>query len=201
MRDILIATANKGKAAEISEIFKNSDFHPYFLFEYPELLSIVIRENAKDFEGNALIKALLIGQASGLLTLADDSGLCVDFLNGAPGVLSARYSAERTDEANNKKLLTALAGVPLTERNCHYHCSVAIFNPVDNFIETTTGLWPGKVALESRGNKSFGYAPVFLAENFNYEKTNAELDPDELININHRGLAFRAALEILKNKY
>ncbi|MDD3285500.1 MAG: non-canonical purine NTP pyrophosphatase [Patescibacteria group bacterium] len=201
MEDILIATANRGKAQEISEIFRNSGFNLHFLFEYPELMKINIQENASSFEGNALIKALLIGQAAGMLTLADDSGLCVDALKGAPGVLSARYSAEKTDIANNLKLLDALSAVPMSERDCHYHCSVAIYNPQDNFIDTVAAVWRGKVALEMRGDKSFGYAPIFLAGDFNYEKSNAECEPEELVVINHRGQAFKQALKILISRY
>lgn len=201
MREILIATANQGKAKEIAEIFKSSDFTPHFLFEYPELMKINIQENADSFEGNALIKALLIGQASQMITLADDSGICVDALDGAPGVLSARYSPEKTDAANNLKLLNALKDIPLSERNCHYHCSVAIYDPTDNFVDTVAAVWLGKVALEVRGEKSFGYAPIFLAKDFNYEKTNAECDPAELVTINHRGQAFNKALKILTARY
>ena len=201
MKDILIATANRGKAQEIAAIFQGSSFYPHFLYEYPDLQKIDIQENAQSFEGNALIKALLIGQASGMITLADDSGICVEALGGAPGVLSARYSEERTDAANNQKLLMALAGVPTERRNCHYHCSVAIYNPVDNFVATTLGTWSGRVAEKESGDRSFGYAPIFLAAEFNYEKSNAECEPEELIAINHRGRAFRAALEILQEKY
>jgi non-canonical purine NTP pyrophosphatase (RdgB/HAM1 family) len=201
MIDVLIATANHGKANEIKEIFKDSPFHPHFLFDYPELMSIAIQENASSFEGNALIKALIIGQAAKALVLADDNGLCVDALNGGPGVLSARYSPEKTDMANNLKLLNALTSVPMTERGCHYSCSVAIYDHKDNFVATTEARWLGRVALSSRGDKSFGYAPIFLAQDFNYEKTNAECDPQELININHRGQAFKKALQILKNRY
>lgn len=201
MKDILIATANRGKAQEITAIFQGSPFHPRFLYEFPDLEKIIIQENAQSFEGNALIKALLIGKASGMITLADDSGICVDALGGAPGVLSARYSEERTDVANNQKLLLALAGVPIEHRHCHYHCSVAIYNPVDNFVATTIGIWKGRVAEKESGSGSFGYAPIFLAAEFNYEKSNAECEPEELIAINHRGRALRAALEILQEKY
>jgi XTP/dITP diphosphohydrolase len=201
MKDILIATANRGKAREIEVIFQGSSFRPHFLYEYPDLQKINIQENAQSFEGNALIKALLIGQASGMITLADDSGICVEALEGAPGVLSARYSEERTDAANNQKLLLALAGIPTEKRNCHYHCSVAIYNPLDNFVATTVGVWQGRVAEKESGDRSFGYAPIFLAAEFNYEKSNAECDPEELTAINHRGRAFRGALEILQEKY
>jgi len=201
-KEILIATANKGKAHEIKEIFKDTDFDLKFLFDFEEQLADVsIQENAKSFEGNALIKAIIIGDHLQMITLADDSGICVDVLDGRPGVYSARYSEEKTDEANNQKLLTEMAGVPMSERDCHYSCVVAIYDPTTKFVETTEGQWQGRVALGPRGTKSFGYAPIFLSKNANYEKTNAEFDANELIEINHRGKAFRAAIEVLKKNY
>jgi len=201
-KELLIATANKGKAHEIKEIFKDTDFDLKFLYDFEEQLADVnIQENAKSFEGNALIKAIIIGDHLQMITLADDSGICVDALGGEPGVYSARYSVEKTDEANNKKLLVAIKGIPMADRDCHYSCVVAIYDPSTKFVETTEGQWQGKVALEPRGAKSFGYAPIFLSKNANYEKTNAEFDANELIEINHRGKAFRAAIEILKKNY
>jgi XTP/dITP diphosphohydrolase len=197
-KTIVIATANRGKAEELKEIFAGSGFAPKFLFDFPELANLLIQENAKSFEGNALIKAIIVGDILHLITLADDSGLCVDALNGGPGVLSARYSGLGTDEANNQKLLEDMINVPAEKRGGHYHCAVAIYDPVTKFVETAQGEWPGRIAFTPRGNKSFGYGPVFLAENFNYEKTNAEFDPQELIAINHRGQAFRKAIDILR---
>ena len=201
-KEILIATANKGKAHEIKEIFKDTDFDLKFLYDFEEQIAGVnIQENAKSFEGNALIKAIIVGDHLQMITLADDSGICVDALGGRPGVYSARYSEEKTDEANNQKLLSEMAGVPMDERGCHYSCVVAIYDPSTKFVETTEGQWQGRVALEPRGTKSFGYAPIFLSKNANYEKTNAEFDANELIEINHRGKAFRAAIEVLKKNY
>jgi len=201
-KEILIATANKGKAHEIKEIFKDTDFDLKFLYDFEEQIAdLNIQENAKSFEGNALIKAIIVGDHLQMITLADDSGICVDALGGRPGVYSARYSEEKTDEANNQKLLSEMAGVPMDERGCHYSCVVAIYDPSTKFVETTEGQWQGRVALEPRGTKSFGYAPIFLSKNANYEKTNAEFDANELIEINHRGKAFRAAIEVLKQNY
>jgi XTP/dITP diphosphohydrolase len=201
-KTLLIATANQGKAKEIQEIFANTDFAVKFLFDFPDQLkNLQIQENAKSFEGNALIKAIIVGDLLGLVTLADDSGLCVDFLHGQPGVQSARYSSEKTDQANNAKLLGELKEVPFAQRDCHYNCTVAIYDPQSKFVETVSGIWEGKVALEPRGEKSFGYAPIFLAKDFAYQKTNAELDPEELIAINHRGQAFRKAIETLKKYF
>jgi XTP/dITP diphosphohydrolase len=202
MKQILIATNNKGKAEEIKQIFQNTNFELKFLFDFPEeTKKLEIIENANSFEGNAKIKAIIAGNKLNMLTLADDSGLCVDYLNGAPGIYSARYSKEGDDKSNYNKLLTALAKIPLKQRDCYYRCAVVIYNPQTKFIDTVFGDWHGKVALKPVGNKSFGYAPIFLAKEFNYKKTNAECDSEELILINHRGKAFRQAINILKNNF
>jgi XTP/dITP diphosphohydrolase len=139
------------------------------------------------------------------VTLADDSGLCIDALGGRPGVYSARYSGPGTDphsidQNNNKKVLGELAGMPAPARTGRYNCTVAIYDPVSKFVDTVTGLWEGRIALEPRGQKSFGYAPIFLPVDLNYEKTSAELEPEEIIAINHRGRAFRAALAVLREQ-
>ncbi len=197
-REILIATENQGKANEIREIFKDTNYDLRFLSEFKDKMgSLLIQENAKSFEGNALIKAIVVGDHLQMLTLADDSGLCVDALGGKPGVYSARYSEEKTDAANNEKVLFEMKDVPMEKRDCHYNCTVAIYDPQTKFVETVEGQWQGKVALEARGTKSFGYAPIFLSKEANYEKTNAEFDSNELIEMNHRGKAFRAAIDVL----
>lgn len=197
---ILIATNNKGKAEEIKKIFQNTDFDIKFLFDFPKQLeNLSIIESAKSFEGNALIKAIIIGDALNMITLADDSGLCIDALDGRPGVLSARYSGSGTDEGNYLKVLREMDGVPFDERDCHYNCTVAIYDPQTKFIDTVSGIWGAKIALEPKGNKSFGYAPIILARDFNYQKTNAEFNPEDLIDINHRGKAFRKAIQILND--
>lgn len=197
-RTILIATSNKGKAEEIKKIFQDTNFTPRFLFDFPDQVEdLKIIENAKSFEGNALIKAIITGDILNMITLADDSGLCIDALNGRPGILSARYSEIGTDQANYLKVLKEMEGISFDKRDCHYNCTVAIYDPKTKFVDTVSGIWESKVALEPRGDKSFGYAPVILAKDFNYQKTNAEFDPEEVINVNHRGKAFRQAIKIL----
>jgi XTP/dITP diphosphohydrolase len=198
-KEILIATNNKGKAEEIKRIFRDSEFLPRFMFEFPEKLrGIMIQENAKSFEGNALIKAIVIGDILGMTTLADDSGLCIDALDSRPGIHSARYSEEGTDAANNEKVLSELQGIPMDRRACHYDCTVAIYDPKTKFVEVTEGRWDGRIALDPKGMGSFGYAPIFLAEEFGFSRTNAELGEEEMIAINHRGKAFRSAIEVLR---
>lgn len=198
-KTILIATANKGKAEEIKKIFTKTNYSLKFLFDFSvELKDLSIVENAKSFEGNALIKAIVAGDYLNMLTLADDSGLCIEALDGRPGVYSARYLKEGDDRGNYLKVLAEMENVPNEKRNCHYNCTVAIYDPETKFVETTYGLWEGRVAREPRGDKSFGYAPIILAKDFAYQKTNAEFDPEELININHRGKAFKKAIDILE---
>jgi XTP/dITP diphosphohydrolase len=195
---ILVATANQGKVAEIRHIFHHTNFDLKFLSDFSEQFKgITIHENAKSFEGNALIKAIVVGDLLNMITLADDSGLCVDALEGRPGIYSARYSKEGTDEANYSKVLKEMENVPFEKRDCHYNCTVAIYDPTTKFVDTVSGAWNGKVALAPRGDKSFGYAPIFLSENSNYQKTNAEFDPEDLIAINHRGQAFKKAIGVL----
>lgn len=197
-REILIATCNEGKAHEIREIFKDSPFTLRFLSEFDhDVQSVQIHENAKSFDGNALIKALIYGSKLGMLTLADDSGICVDALGGKPGVYSARYSKEGTDRANNEKLLKEMDSIPENLRTCQYVCAVAVYDPSSYFVETVFGAWHGRIAREARGAHSFGYAPIFLSQETDYQKTNAELTPEQLIAYNHRGKAFRQALDLL----
>ncbi len=199
---ILIATNNKGKAEEIKKIFKDTNFTVKFLFDFPDQLkNLNIVENAKSFEGNALIKAIVAGDILNMITLADDSGLCIDALDGRPGVLSARYSDLGTDEGNYLKVLEEMKEVPFDKRDCRYVCTVAIYDPRTKFVDTVTGTWEAKVALQPKGEKSFGYAPIILAKDFNCQKTNAEFAPEELININHRGKAFRKAIQVLTYLY
>jgi len=198
-KEILIATANLGKAEEIRQIFADSNFSLKFLFDFKEeIKDFIVLENANSFEGNALIKALLFGKHLGMLTLADDSGLCVDALGGQPGIHSARYHTKGDDKSNYEKLLKELENVSEKERGAHYHCSVAIYDPIDNFIATTDGHWEGRIAFQPKGDKSFGYAPIFLPENFSYQKSAAEFNHEDLIGINHRGKAFRKAINILE---
>ena len=136
-KTILIATSNKGKAEEIKVIFKDTNFDVKFLFDFADSLeNLNIIENAKSFEGNALIKAIIVGDILNMITLADDSGLCVDALDGRPGVLSARYSDLGTDESNYLKVLKELEGVPFDKRDCHYNCTVAIYDPKTKFVDT-----------------------------------------------------------------
>ncbi|MFH1564609.1 MAG: non-canonical purine NTP pyrophosphatase [bacterium] len=196
MEKLLIATRNPGKMKELREIFSGVDFEILSLNDIKELDGFEVKENALSYEGNAIIKAIIYGNKNGFLTIADDSGLEIDALNGRPGIHSARY-VEGTDEDRNKKILEELEGVEEEKRICRYICFSAVYNPKTEILKTFKGIWEGIIANSPCGNKSFGYAPIFLCPEFDYKKTNAELDPWETIKINHRGKAFEQAKEYI----
>ena len=144
-------------------------------------------ETEPTFEGNALIKARACFAATGLPSLADDSGLCVDALNGMPGVLSARWSGAG-DEANNRLLLSQLRDVPDERRGAAFVAAVAMVWPRGEIVER--GRMPGRILRAEQGSGGFGYDPLFAAEG--NDVSNAELTPDEKDAISHRGQALRA---------
>ncbi len=156
-------------------------------------------ETEPDFEGNALLKARVAVEATGLPSLADDSGLCVDALNGMPGVLSARWSGTaKDDRANNELLLQQLADVPDERRGAHFTCAVAFAYPVGaaGIAEHVVhGTMPGRIIHEMRGTGGFGYDVLFCADG--HDKTSAELPPDEKDAISHRGKALREIAPIV----
>jgi XTP/dITP diphosphohydrolase len=200
MIKLLIASRNRGKLSELKEIFNppvgGDDFEILALSDIKELDNFEVEENALSYEGNAIIKAVIYGNKTGLLTIADDSGIEIDYLNGCPGIHSARY-ANGTDEGRNKKVLEELKGVEEEKRTCRYICISAVYDPNSEIVKSFDGVWEGRIADSPRGNKSFGYAPIFLCPEFDYKKTNAEFDPDQTIKINHRGKAFGKAREYI----
>jgi XTP/dITP diphosphohydrolase len=149
-------------------------------------------EDQPTFRGNALLKAHAGLAASGLITVADDSGLCVDALNGMPGVLSARWSgAPKSDQRNNELLLAQLDDVPDERRGAHFTCAVAVCLP-DGRELVVEGTMPGRIIRHAQGSGGFGYDVVFVAEEYAASGvTTAELDPDEKDRLSHRGRALR----------
>lgn len=195
MKKVLIATNNKHKVEEIEtalnfegwEFLTLADCEPY-----PEPV-----EDADTFEGNALIKARAAHEATGLAALADDSGLAVDALGGAPGVFSARYcGVHGDDDANNAKVLAELEGVPDEERTARFVCALA-FVDEDGTEITAFGTIEGRIAHGLSGEGGFGYDPMFLPDEFGGAKTLAEVSQDEKNAISHRGNALRALKEKL----
>ena len=185
---LLIATRNKHKLEEIRQIFALPSLELVAADDVPGLPEDVV-EDADTFEGNALKKARELCAASGLWTLADDSGLEVVALNNAPGVFSARYAGEPCSyPANNAKLLRELAGA--TDRRARFRCAVALCAP-DGHSWTVDGSCPGRIIDEPRGANGFGYDPLFVPDG--YDKTFAELDSTVKNAISHRGHALQCA--------
>ena len=149
-------------------------------------------EDQPTFEGNALLKARAGVAATGLPSIADDSGLCVDALNGMPGVLSARWSGPpKSDDRNNELLLAQLDDVPDERRGAHFTCAIAWVLP-DGREHVVEGRMPGRIIREQRGSGGFGYDVVFVADEHSDEGlTSAELEPAEKDRISHRGRALR----------
>lgn len=185
---LLVATRNRHKLEEIRQIFAAPGLELVAADEVPGLPEDVV-EDADTFEGNALKKARELCRASGLWTLADDSGLEVEALGNAPGVYSARYAGEPCSyPANNAKLLRELAGVD--DRRARFRCVIALCAP-DGREWTVAGHCPGRIIHEARGSNGFGYDPLFVPDG--HDKTFAELDGAAKNGLSHRGQALRRA--------
>jgi XTP/dITP diphosphohydrolase len=192
---LLIATNNPGKVREYEELLAGLTVD--ITFPAQEGLVMDVEETGDTFEENAGIKALAYARASGLLSLADDSGLEVDALNGAPGVRSARYAGPgATDADRYRKLLVALDGVPPEQRTARFRCVVAVAHP-GGAVESADGACEGKIGFQPRGEHGFGYDPVFIVSGYD-GKTMAELDPELKNRISHRARAVAAALPLLE---
>lgn len=185
MKELLIATANKGKFREIELLLQGVVDRLYTVTDFPELPEVV--EDGKTFEENAIKKAQSASKFSGKPVIADDSGLMVDILNGDPGVRSARYAGEGSqDDENNAKLLRNLADVPLHLRTATFHAVIALCFP-DGSCRTFTGYLRGIVLDAPMGNGGFGYDPFFLVPDLG--QTLAEIPIDIKNSISHRGKA------------
>lgn len=196
-KTVIIASNNVHKAQEIA----NALSFPGWEFKTLREAGVASdpAEDADTFEGNARIKAYAAHQASGgAAVLADDSGLEVDALDGAPGVFSARYAGEHGNDAdNNAKLLAELAGIPDEERTARFVCSL-VFVGEDGTEVTARGTVEGRIGRELRGDEGFGYDPLFLPDAFGGEKTMAEVTQEEKAAVSHRGNALRALREKLR---
>jgi len=192
MGEVFLASRNAKKLAEMQRILSAHlpDLRVRGLDDVAAYDEPV--EDQPTFEGNALLKARAALAATGLPSLADDSGLCVDALNGMPGVLSARWSGTpKSDDRNNELLLQQLADVPDERRGAHFACTVAFCHP-DGTELVVEGLMQGRIIREQRGDNGFGYDVVFVADETGPpERTTAELPIDEKDAISHRGHALR----------
>ncbi|MFC1714930.1 XTP/dITP diphosphatase [Candidatus Poribacteria bacterium] len=191
--DLVVATRNKKKLVEIRELLADLDFNVLSIEDFTGIPEI--EEDGNTFEENARKKAIEVAQITKKLTLADDSGLEIDYLDGRPGVHSARFAGEdATDVDRNQKVLDLLKGVPGPQRTARFRCAIAISTP-DIQVEVVVGTCEGQIALEPRGTTGFGYDPLFIIPT--YGKTYAELGQEKKNQISHRALALKAARELL----
>ncbi len=190
---IIIATGNRGKVREFRRLLGETDAEFLSVNDFPDLVDL--EETGNSFEENAVIKACGTARSTGLISIADDSGLVVDALNGNPGIRSARYAGETaTDNENIEKLLLSLASVPYEKRTAHFVCVVAAASRDEQFI-TATGKCSGYISFEKSGNEGFGYDPVFYLPEF--KRTMAEISIDMKNSISHRALAVSKLKELL----
>lgn len=195
-RRLLVATGNPGKVVELAELLRDA---PYTLVSLRDLgLPTEIEEPADTFEGNAVIKAEAYSRMSGLLTIADDSGLEVDALDGAPGVHSRRFAGEdASDDDRTALVLRRLAGAPWERRTARYRCVLALAAPGEPTV-TCEGACSGIIDYGPRGDGGFGYDPVFYLPDFG--KTVAELSLQEKNRVSHRARAARAVAAVLMER-
>lgn len=200
---LVLATRNRKKGQEMAQLIAPpwdpgpglGDLETVTLDACPELPEVV--EDADTFAGNARKKAVAAARALGLWAVADDSGLAVDALGGAPGVLSARYAgAQGDDAANNRKLLEALAAVPDERRGAAFVCALALADPAGVVRFETQAACRGRITREERGRAGFGYDPLFLIPE--YHKTFGELGPLVKHQLSHRSRAFARLRPVLE---
>jgi len=192
-RRLVLATGNAGKAREISAVLAPAGVA---IVSQAEFGLESADETGATFIENAILKARHAAAGSGLPAIADDSGLVVDALGGAPGIHSARYADGGGDAANVRKLLDALAGVPAGARSARFVCvAVLLAHPEDPLPLVCEGRWEGTIALSPRGAGGFGYDPVFIP--LGDRRSAAELEPGEKNRLSHRGQAFARLLAAL----
>lgn len=198
MRRLVIATHNPGKVREFRRLFASLRLNLLSLDDCG--VESEIEETGATFEANARLKAIGYAKLTGEWTLADDSGIEVDALNGAPGVRSARFSGpNQTDEDRNRFLLDKLRGVPEARRTARYRAVLVLAGPQSSEgkdVHVTEGTCEGRIGHQPVGDGGFGYDPLFVSEQFG--RTMAELTPDEKDSISHRGKAARAMVDVLE---
>ena len=194
---LLLATNNKAKVREYRSLLQDLLLELVLLSELG--ITTTVSEVGDSLEENARLKATVLAAESGLLALADDSGLEVDALGGEPGRLSARYAGEgASDRDRIDYLLTRLEGVPWERRTAHFRCVIAIATP-EGEVEFCSGECPGFITFEPKGEQGFGYDPIFYLPQL--DKTLAELPLEVKNQVSHRGRAARQAIQLLRRKY
>ena len=187
MRHAILATSNRHKVRELKTLLAVPGIRWHSLAEFPSVPAV--RETGRTFEANAVRKARAVAQATGRAALADDSGLEVDALGGAPGVRSARFAGRHGDDrANNRTLLRRLRGLPRLRRGARYRCVLVLAGP-SGVIAVTRGAWRGRIAEGPRGRRGFGYDPIFLVPRL--KQTVAQLSVSMKRRLSHRAQAAR----------
>ncbi|MFJ7826979.1 XTP/dITP diphosphatase [Psychrobacillus sp. NPDC096623] len=194
MKQIIIATKNKGKAKDFEALFNPLGYEVKTLHDVAEEMDV--EETGTTFEENALLKASALAEHLQTLVIADDSGLEIDALDGRPGIYSARYAGEeKSDEANIDKVLHELEGVKEPERTARFVCAIAVASPNNKPI-TVRGTCEGIIGTERKGTNGFGYDPIFYVPS--EQKMMAELSAEEKGAISHRGNAINKLSLVLK---
>lgn len=191
---VVLATGNKGKVKEFSELLADQDISvlPQSDFAVPDA-----DETGLTFVENAILKARNAAVHTGLAAIADDSGLEVDYLNGAPGIYSARYAGDAGSAANNAKLLEALAGVPSERRGARFQCVLVYLRHADDPTPIICqGTWEGRILEAPEGEAGFGYDPLFYVPG--EQRSAAELTAERKNTLSHRGQALRCLLAALR---
>jgi len=197
LRRVVLASHNRGKFAELAPRLLA---HGIELLPQAGVCDGAAEETAPTFVENALLKARYVATHSGLPVIADDSGLAVEYLGGAPGVLSARYAGAAADDAaNNQKLLSALEGVPASQRGASFQCVLVLLHSATDPVPLiATGRWAGRIVEQPTGAGGFGYDPLFYLTTFGC--TAAELRAEQKRQVSHRGQAVTQLLELLRRE-
>lgn len=195
MKELIVASRNKGKVGEIKALLTGLPFKITSLLDYPQIPDVV--EDGKTYRANALKKAREVALHTGQWTMADDSGIEVKVLGNAPGIYSSRFAGEgASEQQRNKKLFQMLQGVPLWRRQARYRCVIALVDGKGQELGVAQGTCSGFITIKERGKNGFGFDPLFLLKR--YHKTFGELDPSIKAKISHRARAlkkFRLLLE------
>ena len=195
MQKIVLATSNKGKVAELSKMLAGRNIE---IIPQTDLGVTDAEETGLTFVENAIIKARHAALCSGLPAIADDSGLAVDALGGAPGIYSARYAGEvATYKLNIDRLLANMQSVPVAQRSAQFHCVLVYMRHAEDPTPLIChGIWRGEIATSAQGEHGFGYDPVFWLSNENCSA--AQLKPEQKQQLSHRGQALKTLLQLLR---
>lgn len=194
MLRLMVATRNNGKLKEIKDYLKDYPIVLECLTDYPQIPEI--KESGETFYDNAIFKATAVSRWTNLPTLADDSGLEIDYLGGKPGIYSSRWG--KTDQERIRKVIQALQNSKEEERKAHFVCVMSLVTPEGKTF-TTEGICAGKITLLPKGQSGFGYDPIFIPEGYNL--TFAQLGADIKNKISHRAIALKKMIQIIIDYY